>query len=314
MRRTCAAFVGALGHPILAPSSRGLVSARPCALVARRPLRRPHSLAAARPRAHVVALAAQTQQQTAWNVVSVLENSPVWEAHRYLVLDVGTTLEKGSLCDAYRVPGMYVQLRPGDDTKPAFLAISCAPNVQGVFEFLIKDSEATRWLAEVKPGDEVQVSPVGGNGFPTAKLDLLSYPPTPEEDKPLDLLLFATGSGIAPIRAAIESMLNGLNIRQRRSVKLFYGAWYPERMAYMDRFALWKGDGVEVIPVMSRPDESKEPWTGRTGYVQDALKDIGVPHPRQTAALLCGKKEMTIEVKNYLLEQGVPEDRILFNF
>lgn len=209
---------------------------------------------------------------------------------------------------------MYVQMRSGEDAKPGFFAISCGPNLQGVFEFLIKETEATEWITQLKPGDDVQISPVGGKGFPMQKLDLLTYPPIPEEEKPLDVLLFATGSGIAPIRAAIEAVLNGLNVRQRRSVKLFYGARYPERMAYMDRFKLWEQDGVEVIPVMSRPGDSKETWNGKSGYVQDALKEVGVPNPKQTAALLCGVKGMTEDVKKYLIEQGVPEDRILFNF
>lgn len=314
MRRTaCTAFVGALGHPIR-PRLRHAIAPRSSPFLSAPVSRRALSLCPARARARIVALAAPTQQQTAWNVVSVVENSPICEAHRYLVLNVGTTFEKGSLCDSYRVPGMYVQMRPAEDAKPGFFAISCGPNVQGIFEFLIKETEATQWIADLKPGDDVQMSPVGGNGFPIQKLDLLSYPPVPEEEKPKDILLFATGSGIAPIRAAIEAVLNGLNVRQRSSVKLFYGARYPERMAYMDRFKLWEDDGVEVIPVMSRPSESKEGWTGKTGYVQDALKEVGVPNPMQTAALLCGVKDMTKEIKSYLIEQGVPEDRILFNF
>lgn len=323
-RSACSAFVGAVGHATVRRSTLPVSCAlpvRPSTFLPCSPLlsRRAHSLAAAplsRLHAHprVVAHAAPTQQQTAWNVVSVLENSPICEAHRYLVLNVGTTSDLGSLCDSYRVPGMYVQLRSGEAAKPGFFAISCAPNVQGIFEFLIKETEATQWLSELQPGDDVQMSPVGGKGFPMGKLDLLSYPAIPEEEKPMDLLLFATGSGIAPIRAAVEAVLNGIGARQRRSVKLFYGARYPQRMAYMDRFKLWEQDGMEVIPVMSRPGESKEAWTGKTGYVQDVLKEVGVPNPKQTAALLCGVKGMTEDVKRYLIEQGVPEDKILFNF
>lgn len=246
--------------------------------------------------------------------MKILENSSICEEHRYIVINVGTTFEKGSLTDTYRMPGMYVQIRSGDAGKPGFFAISCAPNVQGVFEFLVKETEGTKWLCEKGVGESVEMSPVMGKGFPMGKLDLLSYPAIPEEQQPKDVLLFATGSGIAPIRAAIESVLNGVNVSSRRSVKLFYGARYAKRMAYMDRFKMWEADGVEVIPVMSRPDDGGEVWKGRSGYVQDALYDIGVPNPGQTAALLCGVKGMTEDVKAYLLEQGVPEDKILFNF
>lgn len=198
--------------------------------------------------------------------------------------------------------------------KPGFFAISCAPNIQGFFEFLIKETEGSAWFTGVVPGDQVLMSPVGGKGFPMSRLDPIQFPAVPEEEAVKDILLFATGSGIAPIRAAIESQLNGLRAPSRRSIKLYYGARYPARMAYMDRFPLWASDKVEVIPVMSRPTEAADEWTGRTGYIQQALMQDGVAAPRQTGVLMCGVGGMTKDVKAFLTEQGVPEDRILTNF
>jgi NAD(P)H-flavin reductase len=260
-------------------------------------------------------MAAAKQMDTDWNSVKVLENSVICEDHRYLVINVGTTAETGSLCDAYRVPGMYVQMRSGKGCKPGFFAISCAPNIQGVFEFLIKDAEATGWLVSLKAGDSVEMSPIMGKGFPiSSRLALFGYPAIPEERQPTEILLFATGSGIAPIRAAIESRLNGINPAQRKSVKLYYGARYPERMAYMDRFKLWESDRVEVIPVMSRSGDASNGWTGRTGYVQEALKEDGIAKPAKTGVILCGVKGMIEDVTAFCKEAGVPEDRILTNF
>lgn len=251
------------------------------------------------------------QQGTPWNRVRVVENSPECEDHRYIVVNVGVTAERGSLCDEYRVPGMFVQMRLSPEEKPSFFALACAPNIAGYFEFIIKETESTKSICAVKEGDQVEISPIMGKGFPMSKLNLAAYD---EQNKPKDILLFATGSGIAPIRAAIEARLNGLQVAKRRSVKLFYGARYPERMACRSRFGMWEEDGVEIIPVMSKPEQAAETWTGRTGYVQHALKDIGVEHPSQTAALLCGLKGMTEDVRNILIDAGVPEDRILLNF
>jgi hypothetical protein len=45
-------------------------------------------------------------------------------------------------------------------------------------------------------GDSVEVSPVMGKGFPMAKLPVEQYS---------TVLMFATGSGIAPVKALIES-------------------------------------------------------------------------------------------------------------
>lgn len=242
----------------------------------------------------------------------MLENREACEAHRLLVLDVGTTADVGSLCDSYRVPGMFVKLRAGEDGgKGGFFAISCAPNLQGVFEFLIKEGEATAWVERLEKGEAVQVSPVMGKGFPMARLNEGKFGETGEEERVSDVLLFATGSGIAPIRAAIESVLNGIDTRVRRKVRLFYGCRYERRMAFRERFKLWEEDGVEVIPVMSRAGEE---WGGKRGYVQHVLREMGVDRPKQTAALLCGVKGMTEEVRKYLVEAGVREDRILLNF
>lgn len=231
-----------------------------------------------------------------------------------LVVNAGVTSSTGSLIDSYRYPGQYVQLRLDSTTKPAFLAVSSAPNIQGIFEFLIKDSDSLEWIQSIGAGETVEMSPIGGKGFPISpKLDLMGYPAIPEDSVPRDVLLFATGSGIAPIRACIESMLNGLNIGKRREVKLYYGARYLERMPYKNRFSLWKEDGVEVIPVLSQPKDSDD-WSGATGYIQDVLKKEGIAHPKQTGAVLCGLKDMTQDVREILTEAGVAEERILLNF
>lgn len=67
--------------------------------------------------------------------------------------------------------------------------------------------------------------------------------------------------------------------------------------------------------MISRPEDPlSEGWTGRTGYVQDALREDSVPVPRNCGALLCGMRDMTDNVKDQLLQAGVFEGRILFNF
>lgn len=264
------------------------------------------------PRYHVIPVAsAKPQQETDWNRLSIVENTLACEDHRYIVVNVGVMSERGSLCDSYRMPGMFVQMRPSAEIKPSFFAISSAPNTAGYFEFIVKESESTKEICAMKEGDKIEMSPVMGKGYPMSNLNLSKYD---DDKKPEDILLFAAGTGIAPIRAAIESVLNGLDVRKRESVKLFYAARYPERMPLMDRFGMWEEDGVTVIPVMSQPDKSKQKWGGKTGYIQDVLKDIGVDRPKKTGALVCGMQGMTDDVKKILIDSGVPADRILFNF
>ena len=118
-----------------------------------------------------------------------------------------------------------------------------------------------------------------------------------------DVLLFATGSGIAPLKAVIESgQLKGKNL------KLYYGCRSEQTMPFDSLFSSWD---CEVVASLSQPGAS---YKGRKGYIQDALKADGIKNPSKTAALLCGVKGMTEGVKQVLKEAGVPDSNVLFNF
>ena len=119
-------------------------------------------------------------------------------------------------------------------------------------------------------------------------------------------LLFATGSGISPVRALIKSgALDG------RDVSLFYGTTSERTCAFFEEFADWKRmHGVAVTHVQSQVG-------GPPTYVQDALKDVvaaGAVDADATCAVLCGQKEMTEAVIAILTEAGVPKEKCIMNF
>lgn len=241
-------------------------------------------------------------------------------------------------------PGQYVQVKPADDPEanPIFLAIASAPTgeapkptppgkkkkeadiaagpeipspVPATWEFLIKKTDNNDWITSAAPGSTVSVSQVMGGGFPMQEnLEGFKY------DFPTqNIMLFATGSGIAPIRSAIES--DQLNISPSgsggRTCTLYYGVRTADDMPYVSKFPEWEALGVQVVPVVSQPDipcESGAMWGGRTGYVQNALEEDGVSIPRNSGALLCGVKGMAESVKSMLTDSGVFEGRVLTNF
>ena len=205
----------------------------------------------------------------------------------------------------YTVPGQYVQVRLNEDTKPLFLAIASPPNPENAsFDFLIKKTDGNEWMTDLPAGSAVQISQVLGNGYAISEnLDGFKY------DFPTqNLLRLAAGSGIAPIKAAAES---GQLQLQDRTVRLYYGERTAADLCFVDQFAAWEEAGIEVVPVLSQPDEK---WEGRTGYVQTALEEDGIAVPRNSAALLCGMKGMTEACKDLLLKAGVFDGRVLFNF
>jgi len=205
----------------------------------------------------------------------------------------------------YKTGGQYVQVRAGEDTKPLFLAIASPPSEENArFEFLIKKTDDNGWMTDAAVGSALEISQVLGGGFPVeTEVNSLKY------DFPCqNVLLFAAGSGIAPIRAAIES---GDLQSAGRTARLYYGVRSEEDLCFVEKFADWESCGFEVVPVLSQPSPS---WQGRTGYVQNALEEDGVPVPRNSGALLCGQKGMAESVKSFLTKAGVFEGRVLTNF
>ncbi|RWR93907.1 fruit protein-like protein [Cinnamomum micranthum f. kanehirae] len=203
-------------------------------------------------------------------------------------------------------PRQYLQLRLPDSAKPTFLAIASPPSLaaaRGVFEFLVKSiaGSTAELLCGLRGGDVVELTPAMGRGF---EVDEIS----PPEAFP-NVIIFATGSGISPIRSLIET---GFYADKRSDVRLYYGARNLQRMAYQDRFRDWESSGVRIVPVLSQPDDR---WKGEQGYVQAAFSRAKqLSDPSSTGAVLCGQKQMTEEITSILVADGVLREKILKNF
>ncbi|GJP42789.1 hypothetical protein CLOM_g2322 [Closterium sp. NIES-68] len=246
--------------------------------------------------------------QANWNQEVVFADAPVIQSEKVAELLYAVTLDISDLPeirDGYTKPGQFVQVKVGD-AKPAFLAIASPPSVardEGRLEFLIKAAEGSTaaQIAETKAGARVAVSAVMGKGF---NADAVS----PPGEVP-SVLLFATGSGISPIRALIE---HGFDASARKDVRLFFGVRNGAFLPYQERFAAWEASGVQVIPVFSDPEDG---WTGATGFVQSAYSAATpVADGSKAGAVLCGHKGMAQDVTALLTEQMVPKERILLNF
>lgn len=249
------------------------------------------------------AAAAVRQDTAAWTQAPLAEIEPAAESLFHVSIDVS---DAPDLAASHTRAGQYLQLRVPDVEKPTFLAIASPPSLasgDGVFQFLVKNVEGSiaEILCGLKKGDVVQVSQVMGRGF---DIDLIA----PPQDYPT-VLIFATGSGISPIRSLIES---GFGASKRSDVRLYYGARNLKRMAYQDKFVDWESSGVEVVPVLSQPEND---WTGDSGYVQAAFtRAKRAFDPLSTGIILCGQKQMVEEVTSILVADGVSSEKILKNF
>ena len=210
--------------------------------------------------------------------------------HRLLV-DIGTGVSE------YKTPGQFIQAKVDPDGKAGFFALASPPHSSSVVELLIKpNGEAAEAICAAAKGDLIKVSGVMGKGFPVDRVPASSFQ---------KLYLFATGSGISPIKALIES--GAVDASARENVILYYGARTPQDMAYIERLSEWEQEhGVKVVPVYSSSGQ---------GYVQDAfLKSGGVSDGSGVAAVLCGQKGMAEAITEALMGAGVSKEHILMNF
>src|ERR1700749_19780 len=123
----------------------------------------------------------------------------------------------------------------------SYFAIASAPE-DDELEFLVKRSNGPtcRALYETKPGGRVHLAEIAGHGF-----DLKA-----QEGR--DLVFVAMGTGVAPLRSALRTVLP--RAEHYGQVIVLYGARTPEDFCYQDETETWRAAGVELRQVISRPD------------------------------------------------------------
>lgn len=118
----------------------------------------------------------------------------------------------------------------------------------------------------------------------------------------IDLILLATGTGIAPVKAILESLPALTPEQSPRSVTVLWGGRIPADL-YLDIGAL---PGMHrYVPVLSRADGA---WGGARGHVQDVLLGLQ-PDLRNAAVYACGSDAMIHGARETLLRAGLPAGR-----
>jgi len=126
------------------------------------------------------------------------------------------------------------------------------------------------------------------------------------EDSTKPMVLLASGTGFAPIKAIIEHMqFKGITREAtlywggRRPADLYQSAWIEAKLAEMPN--------LRYVPVVSNalPDDA---WTGRTGFVHEAvLQDL--PDLSGHDVYACGAPIVIDSAKrDYLARAGLPEE------
>lgn len=126
------------------------------------------------------------------------------------------------------------------------------------------------------------------------------------EDSDCPVLMLASGTGFAPVRAMLEHLHHQGSQRQ---VRLYWGAHRPADL-YMHQWMLdyaASHPNVHYEPVISLP-QPDDGWTGRTGLALDAML-ADVPDMRNWQLYACGAPAMVHAAHAQCTSRaGLPED------
>ena len=135
------------------------------------------------------------------------------------------------------------------------------------------------------------------------------------DDVPKDqhIILFATGTGVAPYMSMMRSHVIS---QEKRNYAVVHSAWNSWDLGYRSELLTIERlcPNFHYIPVISDPEKEPMPWQGYTGFVQQIWKDNIIQKswkseitPENTRIFLCGHPEMIREMIELLTHSGFKE-------
>jgi len=176
-------------------------------------------------------------------------------------------------------------------------SIASSPKQLPFWEILIDitpNGPGCKYLKNLKPGDEIQTSTPKG---------IFAL----EEDGASNLVMGATGCGLASIKPIVESILE-----QGKNIHFFWGLRHEGDVFDRAFLETWKkiSPGFQYEIILSKPENG---WVGKTGHINSHMVEhIKSLPPELTSVYLCGNNEMIAEVKLKLSEINFPQERIYF--
>jgi Na+-transporting NADH:ubiquinone oxidoreductase subunit F len=129
-------------------------------------------------------------------------------------------------------------------------------------------------------------------------------------DSERDILLIATGSGLAPILSVLSQIeREGIG----RKTTLFFGGRRTRDIFCRDELAGFEGrlKNFSFVPALSQ-SSPEEGWTGERGRVTDLIEKY-IADNAPVDAHLCGNPPMVRACIDLLTRKGIPADKIAYD-
>jgi len=129
-------------------------------------------------------------------------------------------------------------------------------------------------------------------------------------DSERDILMIATGTGLAPIMSILRYMREE---KVQRKAILFFGTRTVKDLYCAEELNELENQlsSFTFIPTLSREAE-RSPWKGKRGRVTDLIDEL-VPEGADRDVYICGNPDMVDSCVDRLIKKGVPEDHIYFD-
>jgi NAD(P)H-flavin reductase len=194
-------------------------------------------------------------------------------------------------------PGQTFEFAPGQfNMLTAFgagevpISISSAPGRGPLLHTIREVGAVTRALAQAPIG-----SPIGVRGPFGTDWGM-------DDFAQADAVVVAGGIGLAPLRGAIEVLLERVGLPAGpRKVVVLVGARTPDQLIFGADLKTWNYLGAEVATTV---DMGTEGWKGNVGVVTQLVRGAGFDAAR-TMALVCGPEVMMRFAIQALIERGV---------
>lgn len=220
-------------------------------------------------------------------ILNVIHLTDIEKLFQVRILDAG---ESGNFSF---LPGQFVMVEvPGYGEIP--ISISSSSSRPGYLELCIrKVGTVTGALHRAKRGARIGIRGPFGTHFPM------------ETMKGQDVLLIAGGLGLAPLRAAIFTVIE--NRADFEKVHILYGTKSPDQLLFDYQYEEWSRiDDIDLQVIVEEPDDE---WTGSVGLITELLDGIEV-NLQRTSAIVCGPPVMFKFVCSRLSAQGMPMRRM----
>jgi ferredoxin--NADP+ reductase len=224
---------------------------------------------------------------------------PEFKAGQFAVLGLSPEAPRCDLADPDEE-----EHKPGALIRRAYsiASSSVAREYLELYVTLVRSGALTPRLFALEPGDRLWLGPKITGRF--------TLDDAPDD---ADLVLVATGTGLAPYMSMLRTMLPESGERQ---IAVFLGARHSWDLGYQAELMTIarQNPSFTYRSIISRPAEEPVPWGGPAGYVQDLWQGDHLEHtwgsrpqPDSTRIFLCGNPAMIEDMVAILAEEGYRE-------